>query len=138
MVVTTREHARSPGLKPLFSIMAFAQAGCDPALMGEGPAYSIPLVLAKVGMTVADVDAIEVNEPFAASVIANERALGWDRAKLNQYGGSIALTHPTGISGARMLGALDNILRRHNKEIGLASICGGGGVTTAMIMRREQ
>ena len=137
MVVTTREHARSLGLKALFSIVSFAQAGCDPALMGEGPACSIPLALAKAGMTIADVDAIEVNEPFAASVIANERALGWDRARLNQYGGSIALTHPTGISGARMLGALDNILRRQDREIGLASICGGGGVTTAMIMRRE-
>jgi len=137
VVLTTRENAKALGLKPLFSIVSFAQTGCDPALMGDGPAYVIPLALAQAGMKLSDVDFIEVNEPFAASVIANERVLGWDRAKLNVYGGSIALTHPTGISGTRLLVTLDNILRRQNKEIGLASICGGGGVTTAMIIRRE-
>lgn len=137
LVLTTRGVARALGLKPLFSVVSFAHAGCDPALMGDGPAYSIPLALAKAGMSLADVDFIEVNEPFAASVVSNERVLGWDRDKLNAYGGSIALTHPTGISGARILVTLDNILRRHNKEIGLASICGGGGVTTAMLIRRE-
>lgn len=137
LVLTTRGVARTQGLKPLFSVVSYAQAGCDPALMGDGPAYSIPLALAQAGMSLAEVDFIEVNEPFAASVVANERVLGWDRAKLNAYGGSIALTHPTGISGARILITLDNILRRHNKEIGLAAICGGGGVTTAMVIRRE-
>lgn len=137
LVLTTRGTAKALGLKPLFSVVAFAQAGCDPALMGDGPVHSIPPALAKAGMTLADVDFIEVNEPFAASVVANERVLGWDRAKLNVYGGSIALTHPTGVSGARILVTLDNILRRQDKEIGLASICGGGGVTGAMVIRRE-
>ena len=133
----TRGNAQTMGLRPLFSIVSFAQTGCDPALMGDGPAYSIPLALNKAGMSIADVDFIEVNEPFAASVIANERVLGWDRAKLNHYGGAIALTHPTGISGARLLVTLENILRRENRETGLAAICGGGGVTTAMVIRRE-
>ena len=137
VVLTTRENAKALGLKPLFSIVSFADTGCDPAMMGEGPSHSIPLALAKAGMKLSDIDFIEVNEAFAAQVIANERVLGWDRAKLNFYGGSIALTHPTGISGARIVVTLDNILRRQNKEIGLASICGGGGVTTAMVIRRE-
>ena len=137
IVLTTRANASALGLKPLFSVVAYAQTGCDPALMGDGPAYAIPLALAKAGMTLANIDFIEVNEPFAASVIANERVLGWDRAKLNYYGGAIALSHPTGISGARLLITLDNILRRQNKEIGVASICGGGGVVTAVVIKRE-
>jgi acetyl-CoA C-acetyltransferase len=70
-------------------------------------------------------------------VLANQRTLGCDLAKMNVHGGAIALTHPTGVSGARILGTLDNILRRQNKEIGLAAICGGGGVSTAMVIRRE-
>jgi acetyl-CoA C-acetyltransferase len=82
-------------------------------------------------------DFIEINEAFAAQIIANERALKWDRGKLNLYGGAIALGHPTGISGARILITLDNILRRNDKELGVAGICGGGGVTTAMVIRRE-
>jgi len=137
VVLTTRANAKALGLKPMFSIVSFADTGCDPAMMGEGPSYSIPLALAQAGMKISDVDFIEVNEAFAAQVIANERVLGWDRAKLNVYGGSLALTHPTGVSGARLLVTLENILRRQNKEIGLASICGGGGVTTAMVIRRE-
>lgn len=137
VVVTTRENAQKLDLKPIFSIVSYAQAACDPALMGEGPSYSIPLALAKAGMTLTDVDFIEVNEAFAAQVIANERVLGWDRAKLNIYGGAIALSHPTGASGARLLATLGNILKRQDKEIGLASVCGGGGVTTAMVIRRE-
>jgi len=137
IVLTTRENAKALGLKPLFSIVSSADTGCDPAMMGEGPSHSIPLALAAAGMKISDIDFIEVNEAFAAQVIANERVIGWDRAKLNFYGGSIALTHPTGVSGARILGTLANILQRQNKEIGLASICGGGGVTTAMVIRRE-
>lgn len=137
LVLTTRGNAKALGLTPLFSVVSHAQIGCDPALMGDGPIYAIPKALAQAGMSLPDADFIEVNEPFAASVVSNERVLGWDRARLNFYGGSIALTHPTGISGARILITLDNILRRQNKEIGLASICGGGGVSAAMVIRRE-
>ena len=89
-------------------------------------------------MSLSDMDFIEVNEAFAAQILANERVLKWDRARLNVYGGAIALGHPTGISGARILVTLDNILRRHDKELGVAAICGGGGVTTAMVIRRER
>jgi acetyl-CoA C-acetyltransferase len=137
IVLTTRAIASALGKPPLFSIVAAAQTAVEPATMGEGPGRSIPMVLEKAGVTLGDMDYIEVNEAFSAQMIANERVLGWDRSKVNVYGGAIALGHPTGISGARIVVTLDNILRRHNKELGIAAICGGGGVTTAMVIRRE-
>jgi acetyl-CoA C-acetyltransferase len=114
-----------------------AEAAVEPEVMGDGPGVSIPLALKKAGLGLADIDAIEVNEAFAAQVIANERALGWDRDRLNQWGGAIALGHPTGFTGGRLLITLDSILRRTDRELGVAGICGGGGVTTAMVIRRE-
>jgi acetyl-CoA C-acetyltransferase len=137
ILLTTRAAAKALGLTPLFSIVASAQAAVEPSTMGDGPALSIPRALEKAGMALSDMDFIEVNEAFAAQILANERVLKWDRAKLNVYGGAIALGHPTGISGARILVTLDNILRRDGKELGVAGICGGGGVTTAMVIRRE-
>ncbi len=137
LVLTTRETARAMGRTPLFSIVASAQTAVEPATMGDGPGWSIPLALKAAGMSLADMDFIEVNEAFAAQMIANERVLGWDRDRVNAFGGAIALGHPTGSTGARLLVTLDNVLRRRNKELGVASICGGGGVTTAMIIRRE-
>ena len=137
IVLTTREVAGSLGLKPLFSVVSFAEAAVEPATMGEGPAHSIPAALEQAGMTLADMDFIEVNEAFAAQILANERVLGWDSDRVNVHGGAIALGHPTGFTGARILMSLDNVLRRHDKEIGVAGICGGGGVTTAMVIQRE-
>jgi acetyl-CoA C-acetyltransferase len=137
LVLTTREIARAEGLTPLFSILGMAEAAVEPEVMGDGPGVSIPLALKKAGLGLADIDAIEVNEAFAAQVIANERALGWDRDRLNQWGGAIALGHPTGFTGGRLLITLDSILRRTDRELGVAGICGGGGVTTAMVIRRE-
>jgi len=138
IVLTTREVAASLGLRPSFSVVSFAQTAVEPATMGEGPGRSIPAALEKAKIALSDIDFIEVNEAFAVQMLANERALGWDRAKLNVHGGAIALGHPTGVSGARILIALDNILRRYDKELGVAGICGGGGVTTAMVIRRER
>lgn len=138
IVLTTRAHARARGHAPLFSIVASAQAAVEPAVMGEGPGLSIPRALAAAGLALKDINFIEVNEAFAAQMLANERMLGWDRGKVNVFGGAIALGHPTGISGARIVMTLDNILRRHDKELGVAAICGGGGVTTAMVIRRER
>lgn len=137
IVLTSRAHAKANGWIPLFSIVASAQTAVEPATMGEGPGQSIPLALKTAGMALTDIDLIEVNEAFAAQMIANERVLGWDRARVNAFGGAIALGHPTGSTGARLLVTLDNILRKRNKELGVAAICGGGGVTTAMIIRRE-
>jgi acetyl-CoA C-acetyltransferase len=138
MVVTHREKAAELGVKPLFSIIAYVQLAVDPAIMGEGPAISIPGVLKKAGMRLSDMDLIEVNEAFAIQVLANEEVLKWDRAKLNVHGGAIALGHPTGISGARILVTGYFALKRLDKEFCIAAICGGGGVTTAMVIRREQ
>ena len=137
LILTTREQAQDGGFKPLFSIVSFAETAVQPEVMGEGPGLAIPLALKRAGMSLGDMDAIEVNEAFAAQALANERMLNWDRAKLNMFGGAIALGHPTGFSGGRLLMTLDNILRRKDKEFGVASICGGGGVTAAMVIRRE-
>lgn len=137
MVVTHRKKAAELGVKPLFSIIAYAQLAVEPAIMGEGPALSISAVLKKAGMTLSDMDIIEVNEAFAIQVLANERTLKWDRAKLNVHGGAIALGHPTGTSGARILVTGYYALKRLAKTHCIAAICGGGGVTTAMVIRRE-
>jgi acetyl-CoA C-acetyltransferase len=109
----------------------------DNAVMGEGPGEAIPAALKKAGLTLADMDLIDVNEAFAAQVIANERVLGWDRDKVNVHGGAIALGHPTGCSGARIVITLYHALKRVDGEFGVASICGGGGVSCALIIRRE-
>jgi acetyl-CoA C-acetyltransferase len=95
------------------------------------------MALAAAGMTLADMDFIEVNEAFAAQVLANERALQWNRDRVNVWGGAIAMGHPTGFTGGRLLITLASILRRNSKELGIAAICGGGGVTTGMVIRCE-
>jgi acetyl-CoA C-acetyltransferase len=137
LVITTRERAKAIGAVPLFSIVSFSNAACDGRFMGEGPGYSIPLALDKANMKLADMDLYEVNEAFAVQALTNEKMLEWDRSKLNVNGGAIALGHPTGISGARIVVTLYHALKQRGKELGVASICGGGGVTTAMIIRRE-
>jgi acetyl-CoA C-acetyltransferase len=137
MVVTSRKKAEELGVKPLFSVVSYAQVAVEPATMGEGPGYSIPLALKKAGMTLADMDIIEVNEAFAIQVLANEKVLKWDSPKLNVHGGAIALGHPTGISGARILVTGYYALKRLDKTYCVAAICGGGGVSTAMVIRRE-
>ena len=137
LVITTREKAQAEGWPVLFSIVSHATAACAPETMGEGPGISIPIALERGGMTLADMDAYEVNEAFAAQVLTNQLQLEWDIDKLNQHGGAIALGHPTGISGARILVTLHGVLERVGGELGVASICGGGGVTTAMVIRRE-
>lgn len=137
LVAMRRDVALSLGAKPLFSLVDFAQSACENAFMGEGPGYSIPLVLEKAGLTLNDIDLLEVNEAFAAQMIVNERMLNWDRSKVNISGGAIALGHPTGCSGARIIVTLYHNLKRLNKELGVAGICGAGGVTTACIIKRE-
>lgn len=137
VVLTSREKAKSLGLQPLFSLWGCASAAVENALMGEGPAVSIPKALRDAGMGLGDMDLIEVNEAFAAQVLANERVLRWNREKLNVHGGAIALGHPTGCSGARICVTLYHALKRRDEEFGVAAICGGGGVTCALVIRRE-
>lgn len=137
IVLTTRKMADKLGVKPLFSIVSYAQVAVDPSTMGEGPALSIPAALEKAGMTMDQMDLIEVNEAFAIQVLANEKALQWDKSKVNVHGGAIALGHPTGISGARILVTGYYALKRLEKNYCVAAICGGGGVSTAIVIKRE-
>jgi acetyl-CoA C-acetyltransferase len=137
MVVTSREKAEALGKTPLFSILSYSSSAVEPATMGEGPSISIPVALERAGKKLEDMDLIEVNEAFAVQVLANESILKWDREKLNVHGGAIALGHPTGISGARILVTLYYALKQHGGELGIAGICGGGGVTMAMVIKRE-
>jgi acetyl-CoA C-acetyltransferase len=137
LVLVSREHARALGAKPLFSLVAYSSTAVEPATMGEGPGIAIPAALRRAGLTLDQMDLIEVNEAFAVQVLANERVLKWNRDKLNVQGGAIALGHPTGVSGARIIVTLYHALKRTGGAQGIAAICGGGGVTMAMIIRRE-
>lgn len=137
LVFTSREKANALGAKILFSLTAYSAVATAPSTMGEGPGIAIPAVLERAGMNLSDADLIEVNEAFAVQVLSNERVLKWDRSKLNVHGGAIALGHPTGISGARIIVTLYHALKQHDGTVGLASICGGGGVSMAMLIKRE-
>ncbi len=137
MVVMSRAKATELGLTPLFSLVSYAQIAISPSTMGEGPSYAIPAALKKVGMTLNDMDIVEINEAFAVQVLSNQKTLNIPMEKLNVNGGAIALGHPTGISGARILVTGYHALKRLNKTFAVASICGGGGVSTAMIIKRE-
>jgi len=137
MIVTHRANAQKLGLKPLFSIASITQAAVDPKTMGEGPGISIPAALQKAKMSLGDMSLIEVNEAFAIQILANEKVLKWDRDKLNVHGGAIALGHPTGISGIRILVTLYYALKGRDEGYGIAGICGGGGVTMATVIKRE-
>jgi acetyl-CoA C-acetyltransferase len=137
LVLTSRKRAKELGLSPLASLLCFAQGAVEGKDMGKGPELSIPLALDRANMRLNDIDLVEINEAFAVQTLANSRALGISLEKLNVHGGAIALGHPTGVSGARIVVTLIHALRRRNAETGLAAICGGGGVTTAMILRRE-
>jgi acetyl-CoA C-acetyltransferase len=137
VVVTTRKKALAIGAKPLFSFIGFAQAAVEPSTMGEGPGIVIPMALKNAGMVLSDIDLFEVNEAFASQVLTNVQTLGLNREKLNIHGGAIALGHPTGISGCRILVTGYYALKKINREFLCAAICGGGGVTTSMIIKRE-
>ena len=138
MIVTSRAKAEELGIEPLFSIVSYSLVAVEPTIMGDGPSISIPVALEKAGKSLDEMDFIEVNEAFAAQVIANEKVLNWDRSKVNKHGGAIALGHPTGISGARIVLTLYHVLRVHGGEFGVAGICGGGGVSMAMVIKKEK
>lgn len=136
MLLTTKETAQAEGLLILAELAGFSQSAVDPAYMGEGPARAIPLLLENNSLRLADADLLEVNEAFAVQILANEQVLQWDREKLNVHGGAIALGHPTGCSGVRIVVTLLHALISHDREQGIASLCGGGGVTMAALVRR--
>lgn len=135
LTVTTEEYAGANGLPVLAEVVSYAAIGVDPAIMGIGPARAVPIALEKAGMTLADVDLLELNEAFAAQSLAVIRDLGVDPARVNLTGGAIALGHPIGASGARVLTTLIHTLRREGKETGVASLCIGGGMGIAVVVR---
>lgn len=137
LVFTSRQKAQELGVKPLFSLVSYSQIAVDNETMGEGPGVSIPAALERADMSLDDMDLIEANEAFAAQMIANQKVLNWNPEKVNVNGGAIALGHPTGISGARIVVTLYHALKNHGKEFGVAGICGGGGVSMAMVIKRE-
>lgn len=137
IVITTRKKASEIGAKPLFRIVSYASCSVANEYMGDGPSVSIPKALEIAKLSLKDMDIIEVNEAFAAQVVANERALNWDRSRLNVHGGAIALGHPTGCSGIRIGITGYHALKRLGREFGVAAICGGGGPTCAMVIQNE-
>ncbi|HZS11942.1 MAG TPA: thiolase family protein [Nitrospirales bacterium] len=135
-LVMSADRARDLGLKPMGRIRAHAFVGVDPAKMGIGPAHALPLAAKKAGIALSDLDVIEVNEAFAAQYLAVEKSLGLPREKTNPNGGAIALGHPVGMTGARLVVALLHDLRHRNLNIGAATMCVGGGQGAAMIVER--
>ncbi|MEU8337358.1 thiolase family protein [Micromonospora tulbaghiae] len=136
VVVASGEAVRRHGLTPLGRIVGFAAVGVDPTMMGVGPAEAIPLALRRAGLTVGDVDLFEINEAFAAQIVQNVRALGLDEDRVNVNGGGIALGHPTGQSGARLVVSLLHELARRDGRYGVASLCVGGGQGIAAVIER--
>jgi acetyl-CoA C-acetyltransferase len=137
VVVMSRMKAEELGLRPLATIRSYASAGVDPRIMGMGPVPSSKRALKKAGLSVADLDVVEANEAFAAQSVAVGKELGFDRAKLNVNGGAIALGHPIGASGTRVLVTLLYEMQRRNAHYGLATLCIGGGQGVAMIVERR-
>ena len=138
LLVVESERARALGLKPYARIVATAVAGVDPSVMGAGPIPAIRKLLERTGLTVADIDRVELNEAFASQAVACITELGLDPAKTNVHGGAIALGHPLGASGARMATALVRELRRSGGRYGIAAMCIGVGQGIAMLVERVE
>ena len=128
--------AKELGLTPLARIKAFASAGVDPKVMGMGPVPASRKALKKAGWTAEQVDLMEINEAFAAQACAVNKDMGWDTCKINVNGGAIALGHPIGASGCRILVTLLHEMKRRDAKKGLASLCIGGGMGVALAVER--
>ncbi|MGE5723157.1 MAG: acetyl-CoA C-acetyltransferase [Sphingomonadales bacterium] len=137
LVLMSREEAEQRGATVLARIKSFASAGVDPALMGIGPVPATRRALEKAGWSIADLDLIEANEAFAAQALAVGQELGWDAAKVNVNGGAIAIGHPIGASGARILTTLLYEMGRRDAKKGLATLCIGGGMGIALCVERD-
>ena len=136
VLVMTAERAEQLGLKPLAKIKAFASSGVDPAIMGMGPVPASRRCLEKAGWKPADLDLMEINEAFAAQACAVNKEMGWDTSRINVNGGAIALGHPIGASGCRVLVTLLYEMARRDAKKGLASLCIGGGMGVALAVER--
>ena len=136
VVLMTLGEAKRRGITPMAKIVSWAHAGVDPSIMGTGPIPASKKALEKAGWTVADLDLIEANEAFAAQACAVNKGMGWDTTKVNVNGGAIAIGHPVGASGARVLTTLLYEMKRRDAKKGLATLCIGGGMGVAMCVER--
>jgi acetyl-CoA C-acetyltransferase len=136
VVLMSEEEAGRRGLKPLARIASYATAGLDPSIMGVGPIHASRKALQKAGWKVGDLDLVEANEAFAAQACAVNKDMGWDPAIVNVNGGAIAIGHPIGASGARILNTLLFEMKRRDARKGLATLCIGGGMGVAMCLER--
>ena len=136
VVVMTAKKAASLGLTPLGRIASYATAGLDPAIMGMGPVPASTKALQRAGWKAADLDVLEINEAFAAQACAVNREMGWDVSKVNVNGGAIAIGHPIGASGCRILVTLLHEMKRQNARKGIAALCVGGGMGVALTIER--
>ena len=136
-LVMSAEDASKRGIEPLARIASYATAGLDPKIMGVGPIYASKKALEKAGWTVGDLDLVEANEAFAAQACAVNKDMGWDPSIVNVNGGAIAIGHPIGASGARILNTLLFEMRRRSAKKGLATLCIGGGMGVAMCLERD-
>lgn len=134
VIVMSKEKADELGIKPMAKVVSYASGGVDPKIMGIGPIPATKKALSKAGLTINDIDLIEANEAFAAQSIAVARELGFDMEKVNVNGGAIALGHPIGASGCRILVSLLHEMKKRNSKYGLATLCIGGGQGTALIV----
>lgn len=136
-LLMSADEAEKRGLEPLARIASYATAGLDPKIMGVGPIYASRKALDKAGWKAEDLDLIEANEAFAAQACAVNKDLGWDTAKVNVNGGAIAIGHPIGASGARVLVTLLYEMQKRDAKKGLATLCIGGGMGIAMCVERD-
>ncbi|MBM97259.1 MAG: acetyl-CoA C-acyltransferase, partial [Oceanospirillaceae bacterium] len=137
VMLASREAAEELGLPVLATIKAYANAGVDPKIMGTGPIPATKLCLEKAGWTADDLDLVEANEAFAVQALSVNKGLGWDASKINVNGGAIALGHPIGASGARILVTLLHEMMRQDAKKGLATLCIGGGMGVALAIERS-
>ncbi len=137
LLIMSKEKAQSLGKEALGYVRSYVSVGLEPSRMGLGPALAIPKALKKAGLVLSDVELFEINEPFAAQYLAVERELGLSRDKTNVNGGAIALGHPVGMSGTRLVITLLREMKRRNLSLGVVSLCVGGGIGSAMVLERK-
>ena len=136
LVLMSKEKAQELGVDPLATVVAYATSGVDPSVMGYGPVPTVEKALKKANMTMDDIELVEANEAFASQALSVAKGLNFDMEKVNVNGGAIALGHPIGASGARILTTLLYEMKRSDKKVGLATLCIGGGMGTALIVKR--
>lgn len=137
LVIMSKEKADQLGIRPLATILSYANAGVKPSVMGIGPVPATKKALTKANLKLEDIDLVEANEAFAAQALAVTKEFGWDLEKVNVNGGAIALGHPIGASGARILTTLLYEMEKRDNKLGLATLCVGGGLGVAMIVKRN-